>query len=79
MDSSKIEISGAQAKRFFMGMVIAVIFSAICTMSVTKHSNIRNVDMIAISGFGGTIGIFIMSLRLLFKLKKQKNPTGTGY
>ena len=79
MDSSKIEISGIQVKRFFMGMVIGVIFSAICTMSVTKHSNIRNVDMIAISGFGATIGIFLISLRLLFKLKKQKNPTGTGY
>lgn len=79
MDSSKIEISGVQVKRFFMGMVIAVIISAICTMNVTKHSNIRNVDMLAISGFGATIGIFIISLRLLFKVKKQKNPTGTGY
>lgn len=79
MDSSKIEISGIQVKRFFMGMVIGVIFSAICTMSVIKHSNIRNVDMIAISGFGATIGIFFISLRLLFKLKKQKNATGTGY
>ncbi len=79
MDSSKIEISGGQAKRFFIGMVIAVIISAICTMNVTKHSNIRNVDMIAILGFGATIGIFIISLRLLFKVKKQKNPTGTGY
>ena len=79
MDSSKIEISGVQVKRFFIGMLIGVIFSAICTMSVTKHSNIRNVDMIAISGFGATFGIFITSLRLLFMLKKQKNPTGISY
>ena len=60
-------------------VTITVIIAAIAFMGVTNHSNIRTVDILAISGFGATIGVFIVNLVLLFKLNKQRNSTGTGY
>ena len=73
MDSSKIEKPRVQVRRNLMISVIPVIIAAICFMDVTKHSNIRTGDLLAISGFGATIGVLIVKLVISFKLKKQRD------
>ena len=79
MDSSKIVKSHVKVRRNLMASVLTVIIAGIAFMDVTKHSNIRTVDLLAISGFGATIGVLIVNLVISFKLKKQRDSTGTGY
>ncbi len=73
MDSSKIEISHVKVRRNLMASVLTVIIAAIALMDVTKHSNIRPRDLLAISGIGATIAMLIVKLVISFKLKKQRD------
>lgn len=79
MDSSKIELSRVRVRRNLMSSAIPVIIAAIAFINITKHSNIRNVEIITILGCGMTFGAFIVNLVLFFKMNKQRNLTETGY
>ena len=57
-------------RRSLRTSAVAVVISAGAFINVSKNSNIRTVEIVVLLALGVSIGVFLMNLMLVLKLKK---------